>query len=131
MSKVTPILPRDTRNCLAEYVRAFARGLVDRNSMLETVDKLMNEFKVKRIPLGSYELKHLGYVEGMPVIHIQGRLKLSDNCPACGSSGWRYISTEQELFHKDYDVITAFCLDCSCYYRKRGWKTELSEGKTI
>lgn len=122
MSKVVPIVPRETRNEVDKIIKDFARGSVDRNTMMRTVADILKYHKIKRLPLGKYEVMYLGQVDSIPVIHIQGKLKVSDTCPACGSSIRRYINTERELAFKEYDIITVFCMDCSCFYRTYGWK---------
>lgn len=120
--KVTPILSREIRDTLSRCIDSFARGSITRTAMFEAVDKVMRDTGLNQIPLGSYRLKHLGYVDSVPVIHIQSRLALSNNCPVCGSVEWRYLCTERELPQETYDVGTAFCLDCGCYYRKMALK---------
>lgn len=121
---VKVLVPRETREWIDEIVKDFARGLISRNTMMHAVAAVLKEYGVRRLPLGVYEVIYFGEVDGLPVIHLQGRLKASEACPACGSTAWRYINTERELVFDDHDIVTAFCLDCSCFYRKIGWKVE-------
>ncbi|NSW82569.1 MAG: hypothetical protein HPY90_04710 [Syntrophothermus sp.] len=122
--EVVSLVPRETRDYVDRVIKDFARGLVGRNAMMYAVAGVLRKYGVKRLPLGRYEAVYFGKVGDLPVIHIQGREKMSETCPACGSTAWRYINTERELVFKDYDIITAFCLDCSCFYRKIGWKVD-------
>ncbi|SMB98002.1 hypothetical protein SAMN00808754_2073 [Thermanaeromonas toyohensis ToBE] len=123
-AKVYEIVPQEVRDLVDRWVKNFAWGLIRHNTMMRAVATVLKLHGIKRLPLGRYEVVYTCDFGDLPIIHIHGRERVSEACPACGSSAWRYIHTERELPFSRYDIITAFCLDCGCFYRKFGWKVE-------
>ena len=112
-----------TRHYIDRQVRDYAQGQIGRDTMMRRVGGLLRTYKIKRLPIDNYEVALIDEYEGLPIVHIRSRLPLSDACPACHSNEWWYIVTERELIGS-YDVVTAWCMDCSCFYRRKGYKAE-------
>lgn len=123
MSRVYNYPPLSARHHIDHKLQLFARGKLGRHEMMREIAAIMERYNVRHLSIGNYAVDLYGYYGEIPIVHIYGLQQASDACPVCGSAVWRYINTEKELPGK-YDLISAFCLDCGCFYRKYGYKEE-------
>jgi hypothetical protein len=98
-------------------INHYAKGKCSRNDMMRWIAHIIGKYKVERVPIFNYSVRILQYYKDLPIISIEGA-EVTDTCPGCGagSNVSRYLRTEQENLHKDYDIISAACLDCGCVY---------------
>lgn len=108
---------------------SYTKGKCDRNTMMRQIAFILEQKKIKKMPVFGYTVKLLQYYKGLPIIHIEGNT-ISEHCLCCGSTldQARYLMTNKENLVGTYDVISVTCLKCGCVYAtkakngRRAWK---------
>jgi hypothetical protein len=109
---------QDVHNLIGMY----AHGKLGRNDMMRWVANIISKYpNIQRIPINGYSVRIASYYEDLPIISIEGAI-ISNACPECTASleQARYLRTERE--GKDYDIVSAACLECGCVYMFKGGK---------
>lgn len=115
MLKTIPFPGPADRSFIHNSIQLYAKGRWTRQQMMTAVAKALNLFGVKKLPVNNYTVKldvsvatSIGTFSAVTIEAPKGTYK---HCPACTHNGRRYISGEAP-------VITVWCMNCSCIYRK-------------
>ena len=107
------------RTNVHNLINHYAHGKCSRNDLMKWVANIITKYKLKRMPIFGYSVRILTYYGDLPIISIEG--PLADHCLTCGAGEKvaRYLRTEQENLHEDYDIASFTCLDCGCVYTSK------------
>lgn len=93
--------------------------------MMRRIADIIEKYKVARFPVFGYSVRIRQYYKDLPIISIESTV-VTDSCPECGAgtSATRYLRTEQENLHGDYDLISVACLECGGVFMCKGLNKE-------
>lgn len=107
----------EDRTNIHNLINDYAHGKCGRDDLMRWVAHIIEKYNLKRMPIFGYSVRILTYYKDLPIISIESA-EVSNTCPGCGagSNVARYLRTEQEHLHEDYDVASFTCLECGCVY---------------
>lgn len=111
----------EDRTHVHNLIGHYARGKCSRNDLMRWIAHIIQKYPIQRMPVFGYSVRILQYYKDLPIISIEGA-GIADKCPGCGAgtSEARYLRTEEENHHKDYDIISVTCLECGTVYMTKG-----------
>ena len=122
------------RNRIHDFIQLYAKGQMNLNSLFYCIGGIIEKYPhLSRIPVQGYSVRILQYygAQRLPIISISGA-EFSQSCPCCGSGSEdnaKYLRTDQENFDKNFDIVSATCLDCGCVYLTEGWNGRVGRRK--
>lgn len=112
----------EDREHVHKLINLYAHGKCTRNDLMRQIAQIINKYpNIQRMPIFGYSVRILQYYKDLPIISIEGA-EVTDKCPGCGAGTKeaRYLRTEKENHHKDYDIVSLNCLECGTVYMAKG-----------
>lgn len=115
----------EAQESIHEAIRLYAQGKWRREKMMTHVAEILDSCGVTQMTVRNYTVRNTLPLETsagtFQVIIIEAPGKIHKACPACGEDEWGYLASEAP-------VAKAWCLGCSCIYRREVQDEKVNAG---